>query len=120
MTPLGVLNRFSNRDKHRALAVYTTLIDENAVRDAFAWQPEALLIEETVYGPDPGESLEDGAELVRLRFDPRGAKPRVQVKVPIELTPVLGYQNWRASIGIFPDMAKRVSEVIADFDQFFA
>lgn len=84
--PLAVLNDLSNRDKHRILNPSFVFPDPNRVPGLFSWHPDAELIDQQVF-VRPSEPLVGKTDLVRLRFSPKGAEPRVEVKrgLPLDI-----------------------------------
>ena len=114
---LAVLNRLSNRDKHRTLYTYFAVLNDETIRDVLTWEPEAQLVAESY--PGLGQAIEHDTELATLRFDPAAAKPYVQVKGRLTLTPILGDKNRAVGFGVFSELADKVAEVITDFERFF-
>lgn len=96
--PLSIVRHFSNGDKHRILNAAYVFPDTANLIDAIDVRSGYLIhICDDLWRNTP---LEDGAEVVQLRFDTRGPQPDMQMKGPLPLDVAFGDgQGERGDIG---------------------
>ncbi len=117
---LWLISAYSRVDKHRAMhACHLSRPAERSIFDSLTWDGDLVESREI----DLMEPMEDGTELARLRFDPSGPEPEVNVTGPIWMEPsfILDLPHGMAvavSLGMLPDLIDGAEEVVGSFEQF--
>jgi len=96
-SPIRIIKRLSNMDKHRTLQIYVPIVEQ--ISEAIAWNPNALLLEECPRNLQGLPlSLEEPTEIVRYRFS-EYPDPNVHVKGRLPIHPTFGEGDNKGGIG---------------------
>jgi hypothetical protein len=112
--PLAVLNRLSNRDKHRL--IHATVGQNAGAGPGFHFGQDVLGLNnvQLTFGP-----LEDGAELARINIETSGPSPAVEVDGEFAIDIALRDGTADSVLGILVDARTAVAEVVARFAPAF-
>jgi len=114
---LGLLQSFSNLDKHRVLMPAGSIADLDVQR-MVRWSDNAVLVSQW-FNTQITIPLEHTTELARLEFDPSGPKPNVHVQGGAILHVAFGEDDRQVTVPDFDSMRVAVSTLLDKFDQFF-